>query len=590
MEACILRGACLFIPPTLRRSIVSDNNCVGHGHVPAPYPPKDHWEYNLYEYHKGLSDTSAYEYMATTPGITTADFWAEWCRAMFYAGTTLRLWNEVPEIKAAFLSACALEEGAKVFLIGKYVEESGLAQAVRSLVGDRGGVTVAEIGERVIEAFREGSPAAGTTLQWDLDHLDGLPDASLDRVVLFGAASHVAGWPRFAREVDRVLRDGGLVAIAETPLGGAEFREATHLDSHYESFVLRVLSGLGVSEYELPDCGPKDLAVVFEPHLAWSRHFSRQGVYLFYGQKGGAVAPAAPKAGAGAALEALTRFPAPTEEVRAFLAVQPARGVWDLMSEAEKRVWGATVEDINRPHVGNFVTWGGGALCWNYRNQRQITDLMWSNLAAGPGDKVMMIGEFPEDLGTLEELQHRVGPGGEIALVNITRSPKSYDYQGWQAKRKAYMDMGSPEEWPYDFADPYPDEYFDVLFLPQGVHHCNNWLRDAPRLLRAVKPGGQVIAIECGVNRPQMATARQISAQARIVGDRVFALALPEWLVGPLSPEGPLPAGEGYGHEGRPYHDVSAEHLREAFGDALTDVCSLEPKGWILFWGYKRDS
>jgi len=201
----------------------------------------------------------------------------------------------------------------------------------------------------------------------------------------------------------------------------------------------------------------------------------------------------------------------------------------------------------------------------------------------------MIIAEFPEDLGNLPELEKRVGPTGEIVVVNITSSPKSYDYKGWQEKRKQCMEQGSPEEWPYDFADDYPDNYFDLIFMPQGVHHCNNWLRDAPRLLRAVKPGGQVMAIECGINRPQMATARQLSALVRIIGDRGFEISLPYWLVGPLSPEGPLPPGSGYEHVGRPYHDVSTDHLRESFGNGITDACSLEYKGWILFWGFKKD-
>jgi SAM-dependent methyltransferase len=554
---------------------------LGHGHVPAPYPPKGHWEYNLYEYHKGLPDQSHYEFMANTPGVKTAEYWADWCQAIFYAGTTLYLWNEMPELKAALLSACSLEEGQNVFLLGKYADESGLAPAVQSLVGSAGRLTVEEIGDRVITAFTTGSPSAGTKLQWDFDHLDSVADESLDRVVLFGAASHVADWSRFAAQVERVLSKGGRLVVAEAPLGGQEFREGLHQDSHYESFILRVLTGLGLSEDQLPATGPKDLAAVFGPHLGWTRYYSRQGIYLFYGQKGGESPGAVPEAPVAA-------FPTATAQVREFLQVKPAKTTWDLLSKQEKQVWGATVADINTPHMGKCVTWGGGSLCWNYRNQRDITDIMWTNLAAKPGDKAMLIAEFPEDLGNLPELEKRVGPKGEIVVVNITSSPKSYDYKGWQAKRKMYMEQGSPEEWPYDFADDYPDGYFDVLFLPQGVHHCNNWLRDAPRLLRAVKPGGQVIACECGINRPQMATARQLSALTRIVGDRCFEIALPYWLVGPLSPEGPLPPGSGYEHVGRPYHDVSADHLRESFGDGVTDVCSLEYKGWILFWGYKK--
>lgn len=568
-----------------------------HGSIPDTYPPKDHWEYNLYEYHKGLPDQSHYEYMADTPGIQTPAFWADWCRALFYAGTTLYLWNEAPELKAAFLSACSIEEGMKVFLIAKYADESVLAPAVRSLVGSAGTLTVEEIGPRAIAAVQAlgaapeaaaapheaapaadpGAPRAGGPLQWEFNYLEDVPDGSLDRVILFSSASHVADWERFAGQVSRVLRRGGRFVVGEVALGGEEFIEGTRQDSHYESFILRVLRGLGITEEELPSTGPKELTALFESRLGWSRYYSRQGVYLFYGEKG-----------AGEPVEPVVAFPAATDSVRKFLAVKPTTSTWDLLSDQEREIWGGTVAEILEPHMARCVTWGGGALCWNWRNQRAITDLMWSNLAAGLGDKVMLIGEFPEDLGTLEELEKRVGPTGEIVPVIITSSPKSYDYKGWQAKRKMYMEQGSPEEWPYDFADDYPDGYFDLIWMPQGVHHCNNWLRDAPRLLRAVKPGGQIMAIECGINRPEMAVARNLSALVRVIGDRLFFVALPEWLVGPLSPEGPLPPGSGYEHVGRPYHDVSTAHLRESFGDALTDVCALEYKGWILFWGYKR--
>ena len=179
----------------------------GHGNIPAPYPPKSHWEYNLYEYHGDSPTRATTSSWPSTPGVKTAEYWADWCQALFYAGTTLYQWNELPELKAAFLSLCSLEEGMKVAVLGKYVEESGLGPAVQSLVRSAGSLTVEEIGSRVISAFRAGSPSGGTQLQWDFDYLDRVPDGSLHRVILFGAASHVADWGRLAAQVGRVLRE-----------------------------------------------------------------------------------------------------------------------------------------------------------------------------------------------------------------------------------------------------------------------------------------------------------------------------------------------------------------------------------------------
>ncbi|MBN1630808.1 MAG: methyltransferase domain-containing protein [Thermoleophilia bacterium] len=529
-----------------------------------------HWEHNLYEYLKGLPDQSHYAFVTGTPGLNTAEYWTDWCRALFFAGASLSLWNEAPELKSAFLAACSLEEGMDVFLIGKAVEESGLEAAIRSILRNWGSLTVEEIepraclaiaGLRPEEAPPGGASAAAATpapypgaprapvATWDYDYLDEVPDATLDRLILFQAASHVADWERFAPEVDRVLARGGRLIIAEAPLGGREFREALHLDSHYESYVLRVLSGLGVCEDDLPDVGPAELTKVFRPYFTWVRSCSHQGMYLFYGQKGGFDRFGADlDVDEDAHHEPVTAFPTAHSWVRQFLEVKPTHPAWGLLSKEERKLFVPTIRDIETPHTAKRIAWGGGSLSWIWHNQGDVTDLMWSNLAVKPGDRVLLIGEFPEDLGTLAEVERRVGPSGEIVKAVLVSAPV-----------------------PYGFADGYPEGYFDVVFVPQGIHNCDDWSRDAPRLLRALKPGGQVMAVECGTDRPEMAAARETSALVRLVGDRVSRLARPEWLSGRWTS-----------------HDVSTDQLREAFGDGLTDVCSLEHKGWVVFWGCKQ--
>jgi ubiquinone/menaquinone biosynthesis C-methylase UbiE len=542
-----------------------------HIPIPAPYPPKDHFDYTLPKF-------------GEAPDATNPKYWGEVCRIVFYAGTTLYLWNEATELKIPFLSACAIEEGQTVLLISKYGEESGLAPALKSLLGEKGRLTVEEIGQQALDVFRKAATAPKPRLQWNFNQLNSLPDKSIDRVILFGAASHVVNWSKLAKQVNRVLRDGGRIVIADAPMGGNKFRYAMHLDAHFEGFILKALSAMGIEEKDLPDVNPEDLRALFEPLLRWSRIFSWQGLYLFYGQKGGNKD------------EPALKSPKPTKEVQTFLSVAPYPNLWDILAQPEKAIWGKRIAEIKNkwakgPQGVPYNEWardlcyGAINLNWMWHNNRNITDIMWGNLRAYPGDKVMIIGESCEQNEIQKELGKRIGKSGEMVLIDMIEE-NGCDFEGWQAKRKAYLEKGCTEEWPYDFADNFPDNYFDVLFIPQGVHHSNNWLRDASRLLRAVKPGGQVMAIECGLNRPEFDAALEESAFVRLIMARLFDFVWPAWLGVNLDGKTPLPPQAE--HEGRPYHDVSTEHLREAFGDLLVDVNSIEWKGWILFWGYKK--
>jgi SAM-dependent methyltransferase len=533
--------------------------------IPAQYPPKDHFDYIG---HRNMAEVEKY------PALAKRDYWKDWCQAYYYAGNTLYLWNEATEVKRSFISSCSIKEGQSVFIIAKYADESGVAAALKSLIGPVGSMKIQEIWQLAIESVCNPDKNPGTKLQWDFHYLDSVAGKSLDRVILFSAASHVANWAHFAEQINRVLKDDGRLIIAETPLGGREFNYAAHMDSHDEGYVMRVLSGLGIKEEELPGTGTDDLSAVFTQYLQWQKSFNWQGVYLFYGQKGGNGETST------------IQFPKVTREVELFLTQKPSKNSWDYLSEAEKAVWIERATDINT-HKGSRL-WGTANLMWAWCNHRDITDAMYSNLMLEPSDKIMIITESmgPEDLGIRAEIEKRTG--GNVEIEWVIMSQGGYDYNNWQKKRADYIARDCGEEWPYDFADHFPDNYFDLIFLPQGVHHSNNWLRDAPRLLKKLKPGRQIICCECGVMRPEHVAAHEMSALERLVSDRVWDFVFHPWQNFKLNPRfhvSPTPQTE---HVGRPYHDVSTAHLREAFGDSLTDVYSLEKHGFILFWGYKK--
>lgn len=530
------------------------------------FPKKDIWDY------PGAANRD----IAANPAVGTPVWWKDKSQAFFYAGNTLFLWNEATELKPAFLAACSVEKGQNVLVIGKYLDESGLLPALKSLAGPGNNLKTVEIGQRAVDALRNAASASGKKLQWGFDYLDSVPENSLDRIILFSSASHVANWEHFAAQIDRTLRAGGKLIIGETPLGGKEFRYATHLDAHDEGYILRILESIGIAEDELPDTGTDELGEIFKPYLGWSRAFNWDGLYLFYGQKGGQEN------------DSPAKLPPSTPEVMAFLTPKNSENSWDFLAAPEKAVWSEAVASIIRQDPPRSGVWGSGVVIWGWLNHPNVTDVMYRNLMAEPSDKVMLISEgMVYNLGVVDELKKRIGEKGQIEYVIM--SPGGYDYDGWQKKRADYMARGCGEEWPYDFADRFPDNYFDLIILPQGVHHSNDWVRDAPRLLRALKPGRQIMFCECGVNCPEHFATRDASALARLVIDRMW-----DWLpnanennyyLGTRKQVKPPPQAE---HKNRPYHVVIPEDLMKAFGGLLEDPYGLEQSGFILFFGYKK--
>lgn len=506
------------------------------------YIAKNPWDYLL-----------PYAVSAFGPDVLNKEKRAVWCRAMLCAGSTLYLWNKAVELKLALLSACALRHGQTVLFIGKYANESGLAAAIDSLLGSDGNLTIEEIAPKALASFSEVHPATGKRVQWDFSCFDSVPDKSVDRVILFGAALHIGNMRHCAQHIDRILRDGGRVVAADAPWGGRCLVSAAHMDAHLYGFLTRILSGAGIQEEELPDVGAEDLTTAFEPFFPRRRHFSWEGLYTFCGQKeGGGQAP-------------LWNFPALTEAVQLFLTEKASQDPWDFLTDKEVDAFGPDLREIGHRKNWGRVIFFGANLKWLWANTPTITDLMYNNLRVKKGDRVMVIGEFLEELGFLPELRARVGAEGEIAAFDIVSKSRAGYTQQWEKGPEVVI----PEkhQWDYPFADNYPEDYFDVLWLPQGVHHAYSWKEIAPRLLRALKPGGQVLMAECRVPAPEFHAGLRLSGLLTHIVEKIF------WAMDTTLDEMP---------------DYSPADLSRAFGYSIKDVFELDWKGWLLFWAYKR--
>lgn len=489
------------------------------------------------------------------PDIRDPDKRSLWCQAFFYGGNTLYLWNKAIELKIALLSACALKKGQQGLLISKYSVESGLTEVLRSVLGEEGHLSVKEILPEALASFSKIHSTTGKGLQWDFSYFNSLRDESLDLVILFGVASHIGNLKDCVQHIHRVLREGGRVVIAETPWGGKDFLAAAHMDAHLEGFITRILSGIGLKEEELPYIGPDDLRAAFEPFLSWNRVFYWQGLYLFYGQKGENKENFS------------LNFPLPTEDIQIFLTEKASTNPWDFLTSTEIAILGSEVVESNLQKNWGRAIFFASNLVWCWENARILRHLMYSNLRARPGDRVLVIGEVLEGLGFLQELRKRVGETGEIIAFDMVDKSRSGYIQQWEMGPGAVI----PEKhhWDYSFADKHPDHYFDLIWLPQGVHHAHRWIEIAPKLIRVLKTGGQVMMAECRVPAPEFHRALQISSLLRCIVDKIF------WAMDTTLEEMP---------------DYSAADLALAFGDSLENTFGLEWKGWLLFWGTKCSS
>ncbi len=265
---------------------------------------------------------------------------------------------------------------------------------------------------------------------------------------------------------------------------------------------------------------------------------------------GGACIPSHGQKG-GKKEETFQGIPAPTEEVRAFLSEKPSSSPWDFLVDQEIAAFGPEVKEIDLQKKWGRAIFFGSNLRWCWLNAKSITDLMYGHLQAKPGDRALVVGEFLEEMGFLPELRKKVSETGEIVAFDMMEKSRSGREPQWKTGSTASV----PEKhrWDYPFADTYPDQYFDLDLVSSRGSPRHSWDKIAPRLLRALKPGGQILMAECRVPPPEFHLGIDVSGMLQCIVDKIF------WGMEMTLEEMP---------------DYSTADLSRAFGDRLTDIYS----------------
>ena len=201
-----------------------------------------------------------------------------------------------------------------------------------------------------------------------------------------------------------------------------------------------------------------------------------------------------------------------------------------------------------------------GTLPYMWRHKAAIVrELIYEKLRLAPGNRVLVIGEVVEGCGFDSDIRERVGPTGDVQVVDITDEARDAYFAGRRGRG------GQLATWRWRYTDSMPPESFDAVAVMQAVQHADDWRETGTELLRLMKPGGTLMLAEITFSpRMKMLAEQDIHIEAWI--DK-------------------LASRVGFSPYDAPYY--SAENLLAALDGLLADPQSFVWKGIEVVWGQK---
>ncbi len=201
-----------------------------------------------------------------------------------------------------------------------------------------------------------------------------------------------------------------------------------------------------------------------------------------------------------------------------------------------------------------------GSLPYMWRHKAAVVrELIYDKLNLSPGQRVLIIGEVVEGCGFDSDLRERVGPDGEVQVVDITDEARD----AYFANRRGRG--GQLATWQWHYTDGMPDAGFDAVAILQAVQHTDDWQENGAELLRLLRPGGVLMLAEITFSpRMKMLAEQDIHIET--------------WIE-------KLASRVGFSPYDAPYY--SADDLLTALDGMLESPESLVWKGIEIVWGRK---
>jgi ubiquinone/menaquinone biosynthesis C-methylase UbiE len=231
---------------------------------------------------------------------------------------------------------------------------------------------------------------------------------------------------------------------------------------------------------------------------------------------------------------------------------------WDWMQSYDVRRFGEVILDKHEQERWcRAVLLGGLPFMW--RKAEVARNVIYDRLELHPGDKVLVIGECIEPCGFIDDIRQRIGPQGDIHVVDITDEARD----NYIAKKRGRN--GQLATWQWTYTRDIPDGTFDCATCLQGVQHTDDWRETGAEMLRVMKSGRNLVLAEIAYS-PETRMKIELDMHIEYVFDKLLSRV-------------------GWKLEEFPYY--GPKDLEAAFAGLVTETGSFVWKGIEIFWGRK---
>ena len=131
-----------------------------------------------------------------------------------------------------------------------------------------------------------------------------------------------------------------------------------------------------------------------------------------------------------------------------------------------------------------------GGLPFMWRKAEVARNVIYDRLELRQGHKVLVIGECIEPCGFVDDMRARIGPKGEVRVIDITDEARD----NYIAKKRGRN--GQLATWQWTYTREFADGAFDCAACLQGVQHTDDWRETGAEMLRVMKPGRTSVLAE----------------------------------------------------------------------------------------------